>query len=144
MLDKEVDRWGIQLTVETPHIEWCFQFEKWMDLDNVKYAHVVNLKAHKDDPQKVVVFVSVPISMSPVDIISKISNMDDNLHLKSCERGRFKVVKFPNKTTSLIHQMWDEMVIMLVIKKDNRMMTTSEVVQTNVEGSLVIKAPKNK
>ncbi len=115
-----------------------------MDLDNVKYAHVVNLKAHKDDPQKVVVFVSVPISMSQVDIISKISNMDDNLHLKSCERGRFKVAKFPNKTTSLVHQMWDEMVIMLVIKNDNRMMTTSEVVQTNVEGSLVIKAPKNK
>ncbi len=40
--------------------------------------------------------------------------------------------------------MWDEMVIMLVIKKDNRMMTTSKVVQTNVEGSLVIRAPKNK
>jgi hypothetical protein len=22
MLDKEVDRWGIELTMETPHIEW--------------------------------------------------------------------------------------------------------------------------
>jgi len=49
MLDKEVEKWGIELTMETPHIEWCFQFEKWMDLDNVKYAHVVNLKAYKDD-----------------------------------------------------------------------------------------------
>jgi hypothetical protein len=36
--------------METPHIEWCFQFEKWKDLNNVKYAHV-NLKAYKDDPQ---------------------------------------------------------------------------------------------
>ncbi len=49
MLDKEVDMWGNEFTMETPHIEWCFQFEKWMDLNNVKYAHVVNLKAYKDD-----------------------------------------------------------------------------------------------
>jgi hypothetical protein len=48
------------------------------------------------------------------------------------------------QSSQIIHQMWDEMVIMLVIKKDNRMMTTSKVVQTNVEGSLVIRAPKNK
>jgi hypothetical protein len=24
MLDMGVDRWGIELTMETPHIEWCF------------------------------------------------------------------------------------------------------------------------
>jgi hypothetical protein len=35
--------------METPHIEWYFQFEKWMDLDDMKYVHVVNLKAYKDD-----------------------------------------------------------------------------------------------
>jgi hypothetical protein len=50
MLDKEVNRWGIELTMEMLHIEWCFQFKKWMDLDNVKYAHVVNFKAYKDNP----------------------------------------------------------------------------------------------
>jgi hypothetical protein len=50
LLEREVDKGGIELTMETPHIEWCFQFEKWKDLDNVKYVHVVNLKAYKDDP----------------------------------------------------------------------------------------------
>jgi hypothetical protein len=28
MLNKEVDKWGIELTMETPHIEWFFQFQK--------------------------------------------------------------------------------------------------------------------
>jgi hypothetical protein len=31
---------------------------------------------------------------------------------------------------------------MMVIKKDNKMVTTSKRAQTNVEGSLVIRAPK--
>ncbi len=31
---------------------------------------------------------------------------------------------------------------MIVIKKDNKMVTTSTTTQTDVEGSLVIKAPK--
>jgi hypothetical protein len=43
--------WGIELTMETPHIEWCFQFKKWKDIDKVKYVHDVNLKAYKDNPQ---------------------------------------------------------------------------------------------
>jgi hypothetical protein len=47
MLDKDVD---IKLKMETPQIEWCFQFEKLKDLDNVRRPHVVNLKAYKDDP----------------------------------------------------------------------------------------------
>jgi hypothetical protein len=68
--------------------------------------------------------------------------MDDILHLKSCERGKFKVAKFPNRTTKLIHQMWDKMVTMIIIKKDNKMVTTSKMAQINVEGSLVIRAPK--
>jgi len=51
LLEKEVNKWGIELMKETPHIEWCFQFEKWKELDKVKYVHVVNLKAYKDDPQ---------------------------------------------------------------------------------------------
>jgi hypothetical protein len=38
--------------------------------------------------------------------------------------------------------MWDEMVTLIVIKKDNRMATTSEAIQINVEGSSVIRAPK--
>ncbi len=38
MLDKDVDKWGIKLKMETSHIEWYFQFEKWKDLDNLKYA----------------------------------------------------------------------------------------------------------
>jgi hypothetical protein len=29
MLDKDVEKWGIQLKMETPQIEYCFQFEKW-------------------------------------------------------------------------------------------------------------------
>jgi hypothetical protein len=37
--------------METPRIEWCFQFKKWKDFDKVKYAHVVNLKAYKNDQQ---------------------------------------------------------------------------------------------
>jgi hypothetical protein len=49
MLDKEVNKWGLELMMETPHIEWCFQFEKWKDLENMKYAHVVNMKAYKGD-----------------------------------------------------------------------------------------------
>jgi hypothetical protein len=49
MLNKDVDKWGIKLKMETPQIEWCFQFEKWMDLDNVKYLLILNLKAYKDD-----------------------------------------------------------------------------------------------
>jgi len=28
LLDKEVDKWGIELMMETPHIKWCFQFKK--------------------------------------------------------------------------------------------------------------------
>ncbi len=43
-----------------------------------------------------------------------------------------------------MHQMWDEMVIMIVIKKDNRMVTTFKGAQTYVEGSLMIRAPKKK
>jgi hypothetical protein len=39
--------------------------------------------------------------------------------------------------------MWDEMVTVIVIEKDNKMVTTFEVAQTNVEGSLVIKVPKH-
>jgi hypothetical protein len=50
LLDKEVDMWGIELMMEMPHIDWCFQFEKWKDLDKVKYVNDVNLKANKDDP----------------------------------------------------------------------------------------------
>jgi hypothetical protein len=38
--------------------------------------------------------------------------------------------------------MWDEMVNMIVIEKDNRLVTTFETIQTNVEGSLVIRVPK--
>jgi hypothetical protein len=38
--------------------------------------------------------------------------------------------------------MWDKMVTVIIIKKDNRMVTTFKVVQTNVEGSSVIRAPK--
>ncbi len=38
--------------------------------------------------------------------------------------------------------MWDEMVIVIVIKKDNKMVTTCKVAQTEIEGFLVIKAPK--
>jgi hypothetical protein len=70
--------------------------------------------------------------------------MDNNLHLKNCEKERFKVAKFPNKTTRLLHQMWDKMVIVIVIEKDNKMATTFETLQIDVEGCLVIKAPKKR
>jgi hypothetical protein len=68
--------------------------------------------------------------------------MDDSLHPKFFERGRFKVVKFPNRTLRLIHQMWNQIVTMIVIKKDNIMVTIFEVMQIDVEGSLMIRAPK--
>ncbi len=108
----------------------------------MKYAHVMNFKAYKDDPQEVVVFLSVLFSMSQVGIMCVISKMDNNMHMKSSKRGRFKVVKFPNRIMRLIHQMWDEMVTMIVIKKDNKMVTIFEATLTNVEGLVVIKAPK--
>jgi hypothetical protein len=54
----------------------------------------------------------------------------------------FKVAKFPNTTSRLIHQMWDEMVTMIIIKKDNRMVIISKAVQIDIEGSSVIRAPK--
>ncbi len=38
--------------------------------------------------------------------------------------------------------MWDELVTMIVIEKDTIMETISEVVQKDVEGSFVIRAPK--
>jgi hypothetical protein len=66
----------------------------------------------------------------------------DNLHMKSCERGKFKVAKFLNRTTRLIHQMWDEMVTMIVIEKDNKMVTTFEAAKIDIEGSLTIRPPK--
>ncbi len=71
-------------------------------------------------------------------------SMDDNLHSKSCERGKFRVANFSNRTSKLIHQMWDKMMTMIVIEKENRMVITSEIAQTNVEGSSVIKVPKKK
>jgi hypothetical protein len=89
----------------------------------------------------VVVFLLVPISTLQVGIVCVISKMDNSLH-PSSERKRFKVMKFPNKTSRLIHQMWDEMVTMIVIKKDNIMEIISKMAQTNVEGSYVITVPK--
>jgi len=142
LLIKEVDRWGIELMMDMPHIEWRFQLEKWKNLDKVRYVHVVNLKAYKDDPQQVVVFLSVPFFLSQAEIVYPILKMDDNMHLKSCERRKFRVAKFLNRTTKLIHQMWDKMVIVIVIEKENKMVTTSETTQTDVQGSSVIRAPK--
>jgi hypothetical protein len=55
-----------------PHIEWCFQLEKWKDLDKVKCVHVVNSKAYKDDPHQVVVFLLIAFSMSQVGIVHPI------------------------------------------------------------------------
>ncbi len=66
------------------------------------------------------------------------------MHSKSCERRKFKVTKFPNRTTKLIHQMWDEVVIVIIIEKENKMVITFEAVQIDVEGSSMIKAPKKK
>ncbi len=80
--------------------------------------------------------------MSQVGIVYVISKMDDSLHPKSCERGRFRVAKFPNRIARLIHQMWDKMVTMIVIKNDNRTMTTFEGAQIDVEGSSMIWASK--
>jgi hypothetical protein len=85
LLDKEVNKLGIELMMEMPHIEWCF------------------LEAYKDDVHKVVVFLSMPFFLLQVRIVCPISKMDDNPHLKSCERGKFKVAKFPNKIAKLIH-----------------------------------------
>jgi len=68
--------------------------------------------------------------------------MNNSLHLKSFERGRFRVTKFPNRTAKFIHQMCDEMVTMIVIEKDNKTETNFEVAQTYVEGSFLVRAPK--
>jgi hypothetical protein len=38
--------------------------------------------------------------------------------------------------------MWDKMVTMIVIKKDNKMEINFEAAQTYVEGSSMVKAPK--
>jgi hypothetical protein len=68
--------------------------------------------------------------------------MDDNLHPKSCENRRFTIAKFPNMIVKLIHQMWDVMVSMIAIEKDNKMVTTSKGAQIDVEGSSMIRVPK--
>jgi hypothetical protein len=68
--------------------------------------------------------------------------MDYSLHMKNCERGQFKVAKFLNKTSKLVHQMWDEMVTMIVIENNIIIVTTFEAAQINVEVSLMIRAPK--
>jgi len=39
-----------------------------------------------------------------------------------------EVTKFFNRTTRFIHEMWDDMVTMIVIEKDRRMETISKVV----------------
>jgi hypothetical protein len=80
--------------------------------------------------------------MSQARIMRVISKMNNSLHLKSYERRRFKVVKFHNRIVRLIHQMWDEMVMMIVIEKDTTMETIFEAAQIDVKGSYVIKAPK--
>jgi len=66
----------------------------------------------------------------------------NNLHLRSFERRRFKVAKFSNGTTRLIHQMWDGMVTTIIIEKDNKMEIIYDVAQIDVEGSYVIQVPK--
>jgi hypothetical protein len=84
----------------------------------------------------------VPFSPSQVRIVCPILKMDNNLHPKSCEKRKFRVAKFPNRTTKLIHQMWDEMVIVIIIKKENKMVIIFKTIQTDVEGSIVIRVPK--
>jgi hypothetical protein len=84
----------------------------------------------------------VPFPLLQAEIIYPILKMDNNHYPKSCERNKFKVAKFPNRTTKLIHQMWDEMVTMIVIEKDNKMVIISKAVKIDVEGSSVIKSPK--
>ncbi len=64
--------------------------------------------------------------------------------MASCERGKFKVAKFSNRITRLIHQMWDEMMIVILIEKDLKMVTTFETTQIDIEGSLMIRVPKKK
>jgi hypothetical protein len=86
----------------------------------------------------------MPFSLLQAKIICPISKTDDNLHPKSCEKGKFKVAKFSNRITKLIHQMWDEMVTMIIIEKENRMVITFEVAQIDVEGSSAIRVPKKK
>jgi L-lactate utilization protein LutC len=82
--------------------------------------------------------------MSQARIMRVISKMNNSLPLKSYERRRFKVVKFHNRIVRLIHQMWDEMVTMIVVEKDTIMETISEMVQIDVEGSFVIELPRSK
>jgi hypothetical protein len=68
--------------------------------------------------------------------------MHHNVHPKSYEKGKFRVAKFSNKTTRLIHQMWDKMATVIIIKKDNKIMPTFEVIQVDVESSSMIRTPK--
>jgi hypothetical protein len=68
--------------------------------------------------------------------------MDYSLHLKNCGRGKFKVAKFLNRTSKLVHQIWDEMVTVIVIENNIIIVTTFEATQINVEVLSVIRAPK--
>jgi len=100
MLEKDVDKWGIELTLEIPQIEWCFQFKKWKDLDNVKCVHVMNLKAYKDDSQQVVVFLSIPFLMLQARLCVLFQKW-----MTTCTQGVLRKegsrvqIKFPNITT---------------------------------------------
>ncbi len=79
---------------------------------------------------------------SQAGIVYVISQINDNLHLKNIEIIRFEVTKFFN-ITRLIHEIWDEMVIMIVIEKDMKMETIFEAFLINVDGLYMFKAPKN-
>ncbi len=82
MLDKDVDKWGIEVKFQKPRIEWTFQFENWGDFDLVTYVHVENLQPYKEDPEKVIVFLVVLKSTSQARVICNNLKMDDALHLK--------------------------------------------------------------
>jgi hypothetical protein len=59
MLDKDVDKWGIEFKFQKPIIEWTFHFEKWGDLDLVTYVHIENLQPYNEDLEKAVVFLAI-------------------------------------------------------------------------------------
>jgi hypothetical protein len=45
----------------------------------------------------------MPFFPSPAKIIYPILKMDDNMHPKSCEKGKFRVTNFSNRIAKLIH-----------------------------------------
>jgi hypothetical protein len=56
---------------------------------------------------------------------------------KGIEQGKFRIKKFPIKTTRLLTQMWDKIVTIIIIEKDSMVGPISKGNQLNLKDSSI-------